>query len=336
MNKKVGLKDIAKAVGVSVAAVSYVLSKGEENRVSPEMAKKIKETAKSLNYRPNILAKSLKMGKSMSIGLIVADISNPFFSHIARIIEDEAKKHNYTVIFGSSDENKEKSDDLINFLLNRQVDGFIIAPVEETEEQIEKLLDNNVPLVLIDRSFPKLPTNHVIIDNNKAAYEAVSRLVSTGHQRVGIISYSQKLNHMKERANGYKQALKDNGIHPKKAWINEINYNNMDKEIAAAIDKLLVKSKEVDALFFATNTLAIQSLKYIDKIGLRVPDDVAVISFDQGDAFDFYYCPMTHIKQPLQQMGKSAVNVLLEKMENNKGLTQISLEADLVIKSSCK
>src|SRR5690606_5499858 len=128
--------------------------------------------AAELNYQPNQIAKSLKSGKSFTIGLIVADISNPFFANIARTIEDEAKKDNYTVIFGSSDENAEKSKDLIDVLVKRQVDGFIIAPTENSETQIEYLIKANIPFVLIDRYFPGIESNYVVTDNHQAAYDA--------------------------------------------------------------------------------------------------------------------------------------------------------------------
>src|SRR5690606_10679836 len=213
MKKKVSLKDIAQAAGVSTALVSYVLNnKEKEARVGKEIAIKIREIAKELNYQPNQLAISLKSGKSQTIGLIVADISNPFFGNIARTIEDEAKKNNYTVIFGSSDENPEKSWDLINVLIKRQVDGFIIAPAQNSETQIEYLEAQNIPLVLIDRYFPEINTNFVATDNYQAAYTAVSHLVETGHKRIGMIAYQNKLIHMEERKRGYSAALKDNGL----------------------------------------------------------------------------------------------------------------------------
>ena len=157
MNKKISLKDIANEVGVSIALVSYVLNGREkEARVGQEMAEKIRKAALKLNYQPNFIARSLKSGKTNTIGLIVADISNPFFSNLARIIEDEAKKYGYIVIFGSSDESAEKSADLIDVFLNRQVDAFIIAPAAKTEKQIKRLKERKVPFVLITATFRRL------------------------------------------------------------------------------------------------------------------------------------------------------------------------------------
>ncbi len=329
--RQVSLKDIANEVGVSIATVSYVLSDRKDSRVSEAMAKKIKEVAKTLNYQPNKIAQSLKSGKTNTIGLIVADISNPFFANIARIIEDEATKLNYTVIFGSSDEKAEKSLHLIDFLSSRQVDGFIIVPSEGTDNQIIQLKQQNIPLVLIDRYFPNISTNHVIIDNFEASGKIVNELIASGYKRIGMIAYSNPLFHMRERIRGYQETIQNhfgNNISPN---LVEIDFNDSRKQVCTAIDGLLAGENPIDAIFFATNTLAILGLKYIDELSLRVPDDIAIVSFDEGEAFDFYYCPLTHIRQPLDEIGKKAVQVLTQQItQPDMGEKQICLKADLI------
>jgi len=169
MKKKVSLKDIAQKVGVSIALVSYVLNNKKEGRINKDVALKIKDTAHALNYRTNQIAKSLKTNKTNTIGLIVSDISNPFSSSLARIIEDEADRNGYTVIFGSSDEDVQKSQKLIETFINRQVDGLIIAPSEDAIPQLKYLQEEGIPFVLIDRYFPELKTNYVTIDIFKLA-----------------------------------------------------------------------------------------------------------------------------------------------------------------------
>lgn len=336
MKKKISLKDIAKKVGVSTATVSYVLSKDKESKVSAEVAKKVKEAAKELNYQPNQIAKSLKMGKTFTIGLIVADISNPFFAHISRIIEDEAAKLNYTVIFVSSDEKTDKSWKLIQFLINRQVDGFILAPTEDSQEQIKYLKDQDIPFVLIDRHFPDIQTNYVVIDNFQAAFEGTQRLIKTGNEKIGMIAYSTSLQHMADRIKGYKKALKDNEIKLKKEWIEEIDFVNTKAGVERAIDKMLLGRERVKAIFFATNTLAVFGLKYIDELNYKVPRDVSIVSFDEGEAFDFYYCPLTYVKQPLVALGQQAVKVLIKSISNSGDKEQqICLKAELITRKSC-
>src|SRR6187399_864292 len=169
MNKRISLKDIADKVGVSTALVSYVLNNKKEGRIKKSVAERIRVVATELNYRTNQIAKSLKTNKTFTIGLIVADISNPFSSGLARKIEDEADRNNYTVIFGSSDENAVRSNKLIDTFLNRQVDGLIITPAENTASQIIALQRQNVPFVLVDRYFPGVDADHVALDNYEAS-----------------------------------------------------------------------------------------------------------------------------------------------------------------------
>lgn len=336
MKKKVSLKDIAQVVGVSTALVSYVLNnKEKEARVGKEIAEKIRVKAKELDYQPNQLAKSLKSGKSHTIGLIVADISNPFFANIARTIEDEAKKNHYTVIFGSSDESPDKSWDLINVLINKQVDGFIIAPAENSEKQIIYLESQNIPFVLIDRYFPDIHTNYVATDNYQASYGAVVHLINTGHKKIGMIAYKNNLVHIKERKRGYTEALKDNHLLTDVSLIKEVSFNNLKEDIEIKINELLTNEPSVDAIFFATNTLALNGLKFLNKHNYKIPDDLAVVCFDEGEAFDFFYSPLTFVDQPLLEVGKEAVRILVDQI-NNKNISkrQISISSKLVIRKS--
>lgn len=336
MKKRVALKDIAKKVGVSIATVSYVLSKGDESGVSVEMSKKIKKVAKELNYQPNQIAKSLKSGRTFTIGLIVADISNPFFAQIARIAEDTAAKLGYTIIFGSSDENADKSWSLIQFFRNRQVDGFIIVPTEGSEEQIKYLKDQKIPFVLVDRYFSQIPTNYVATDHYKAAYKAVSRLIETGNTKIGIVAYTNPLNHMTKRIEGSFAAMNDHDLEINENWLKKLDFSNVEIETKKAIDNLLVVKNPVDAIFFTTYRLAIFGLLYIKQLGYNVPDDVAVIGFDSGEAYDFHYAPVSHVQQPLTELGRNAVKILIDQITNpDRVKKQIDLEAKLVIRKSC-
>ena len=337
MKKKVSLKDVANHLGVSIALVSYVVNnKEKEARVSAKMANKIRRAVIDLNYQPNQIAKSLKSGMSKTIGLIVADISNPFFSSIARIIEDEARKHGYAVIFGSSDESAEKSQYLLNVFLNRQVDAFIIAPVENTEIQIKNLKKIGLPVVLIDRYFPTIQVDNVHINNFQAAYNAVEHLIRNGRKRIAMMAYDTSLPHMQERKKGYKASLKANGIRFKKEWLREASHQSIEKDVADEMKELLFPELKVDAFFFATNTLAVESLKVINRIGIKVPGDVAIISFDESDAFDFFYSPLSYVSQSLEDMGKGAVKLVIERLkDNSKEYTNLIIKEKLVLRKSC-
>lgn len=337
-SKKVSLKDIASVAGVSTALVSYVLSgKEKEYRVGPDIAFKIKAIAKDLNYQPNLLAKGLRSGKTHTIGLIIADISNPFFANIARVIEDEAGKNGYTVIIGSSDETAAKSWNLLNVLVNRQVDGFIIVSAEDSEDLVHHLVETNVPFVLLDRHFPLIQTDFVVTNNFKAAYDAGVHLIRSGYEKIGLIAYRSELFHMKERIRGYRQALDDNNLPAESNWLSEVSFDVVEPGIRKAIDSMTSGQSPVDALIFATYGLAINGLKYINELRLKVPDDLGIVSFGQAEVFDLYYCPITYMRQPIESLGKTAVDVLVKKLENpSEKLTQISMEATLVDRESSK
>ena len=332
------MKDIAQRAGVSTALVSYVLNgKEKESRVGEAIAKKIKLIARELSYQPNHLAKSLRSGKSHTIGLIIADISNPFFANIARVVEDEAKRNGYTVIIGSCDENADKSWDLLNVLINRQVDGFIIVSCEKSENQIYYLKEKNIPFVLLDRHFPDIQTDFVATNNYKASYDAGSHLVKSGYEKVGLIAYKSDMYHMAERIRGYKHALRDNGVNLVPGWLKEVRFETMEKEVKMAIDEIMSSSQKVDALIFATYGLAINGLKYINELRLKVPSDLAIVSFGQAEVFDLYYCPITYLKQPLELLGKTSVQYLIAKMKNpDEGMKQILMEAKLIARESSK
>ncbi len=334
--KKVSLKDIAQKAGVSIALVSYVMNgKEKESRVGEEIAKKIKQIAKELNYQPNHLAKSLRSGKTHTIGLIIADISNPFFANIARVVEDEAKRNGYTVIIGSSDENADKSWDLLNVLINRQVDGFIIVSSEKSENQIYYLKEKNIPFVLLDRHFPDIQTDFVATNNYKASYDAGVHLIKGEYRKIGLIAYKSEMFHMVERIRGYKQALRDNHLDFEESWLKEVRFENIEKEVREAIDELVSPRQKVDALIFATYGLAINGLKYLNELRLKVPYDLAIVSYGQAEVFDLYYCPITYLRQPLELLGKTAVQYLIEKLKNpEEGMKQVLMEAKLIARES--
>ncbi|MGC4232808.1 MAG: LacI family DNA-binding transcriptional regulator [Niabella sp.] len=318
MRKRVSIKDIAEKVGVSTALVSYVLNgKEREARVGEEIAKKVRKVAADMNYQPNLIARGLKFGRTKTLGLIVADISNPFFAMLARNIELEAQKNGYTVLFGSSDEQLDKSQNLINTFLNRQVDGLIITPVAGSQSQIEELKTKNVPFVLMDRGFKDVETNVVVTDNHDAMYSAVRLLTKNGYRKIGIIAYDTPLTHMQDRIQGYKDALKDAGIRFQSKWLVKVPFQDYKKHVAAAITQLLdTASNAVDALVFATNSISVQALKVIHAKNVRVPDDLGMISFDESDTFEFFYTSITYIKQNLNEISEKAVQSLIKSINS--------------------
>ena len=336
MIKRVSLKDIANKVGVSTALVSYVLSGQEKKKkVSRELADKIRKAASEMNYQPNEIARSLRKGSTKTIGMVIADISNPFFSHLARYVENEAMKYGYTVIMGSSDEEVGKSEILISTLLKRQVDGFIISPAEGTESQIQKIIEEKVPLVLIDRFFPGIATNSVILDNYQSTYEATTFLINKGYRNIAIVVYKTSLIHMKERVRGYYEAMMHSDL-AGNINIIRINALNTHKEIETTCYNSIINDRKIEAIIFTTNLLSISGLFCIHEHKIKIPDDLAFIGFDGGDCFDLFYSPITFVKQPIEEMGKDAVRVLIDAIKNNSNKnTQIVHKPELIIRNSC-
>ncbi len=331
MEKRVLLKDIAAKVGVSIALVSYVLN-NKEGRAGTKKAEKIRKVAAEMNYLPNLVAKSLQSGRTNTIGLMVADISNPFFSRIARIIEHEAEKSKYTVIFASTDENADKSGLLIEAFLNRQVDGLIIAPVASTEDQLRMLKKKKVPFVLIDRYFSNLNVNSVRIGNYDSAYTATRQLIKAGRKRIALVTYKDTgMSHFNERTAGYRAALKESRLPAK---LISVAYQQMEKEVPMMI-RQLVEKDDADAIFFATHSLAIEGLKQLNRMEIDVPQQMAVLSFDENDAFDLFDPPVSYIRQPLEAIADEAVRLLIENIRHPSARqTIVELDTELVVRES--
>ena len=191
--RQVTIKDIAREAGVSPALVSFVMSNviaGERvYRVSSETSKRVLAAAEQLNYKPNHSARALRSGKTGTIGVVVSDIANPFFSEIARYLEDHAYRYDYNVIFGSSDENPEKFRRVVSVLLNKGVDGLVLVPCAGSEETIREVAGSGVNVVLLDRDVPGLAVSSVVLDNREAARVIVGRLIENGSRRIDMVSY---------------------------------------------------------------------------------------------------------------------------------------------------
>lgn len=330
--KKVSLKDIAAEAGVSTALVSFVLNgKGREHRIGEETSRHILRIAREMNYQPNIAAKGLRSGMTGTIGVVISDISNPFFAQIARDIEDVADRLGRTVFFGSSDESEEKMKSLVAGFINRGVDGLIIVPCEHSENTVRELCANKFPVVLLDRYFEDIATNYVVLNNFNASYQAVRHLIDSNYKRIGMIAYDVNLNHMQERIRGYKEAVSEAGM---PAIIMRLKQKNFEKTFDKVMKKL-VEERSVDALFLPTVTITMACLHYVNRYGIRIPQQMGLVGFDENDAYDLFYTPVTHVKQPVSQLSQKAVEVLVDTISNkNASVQRVSIEGSLIVKAS--
>jgi LacI family transcriptional regulator len=197
-----------------------------------------------------------------------------------------------------------------------------------------ELLKNEVPFVLIDRYFPEVEASHVAIDNYKASYSAIEHLVQNGYTKIGLVTFNSTLFTLQERKRGYINALIDHGLPADISLIKEVDISKQQEEIENALQELCRSTDRVEAVLFASNVLSTAGLKFINRHQVKVPDDLAIVSFDESDASSIFYAPLTHIKQPLYEMGCQVTQILLDTINNNKTITRLNLEAELIIGKS--
>lgn len=336
---KVSLSDIAQAVGVSKTTVSVVLN-NKGGHISESTRKKIIATAKSLNYRPNRLARGLSMGRSNMIGLIVSDLSNIFYSIIAKSVEAEANNHGYEVMICSSNEDPEKETKILQMFRDRQMDGVILSSTQQVEPEIRSLQKDRFPFVLIDRIYPNLDTHSVTVDNFHGGFQAIQYLCDLKYERIGVITTLHNLDSMRERVEGYKAALKEANLPLDQELIQEVSFDNMDKQIEASIRRLMLPPYRMDALFITNNKLAVSALRALRRMKIRIPRDLAVLSFDDVEAFQITDPPLTALWHPAEEIGREAVNLLMDDITNNlnglKPKKKIKLPIKLVVRESCE
>lgn len=336
--KKLFLKDIAQELKLSKTAVSLVLNnRGDENKISKETQKRILDFAKKNNYKPNQMARGLSLGKSETIGLIVPNISDVFYAKIAHFVEIKAKEHGYNVVFSSSNEDSETEKELIYSMLNRQVDGLIIASTQENEEDILKLREAKIPFVLIDRHYPNIPSNYVIVDNFGGTEDMTKHLLSNGRKKIGLVTIKSQLEAMSQRRLGYESALKSKGLEIVPQCIKEVDSFNYHSEMKGAIKDMVQGANIVDAIVFTTHYLAASGLRELKLLGINIPDEVAIISFDELGAFDIVDPPITASKQPVEVMGNEAVEILVNDIEkkNLQMDNERILQTKLLVRKSC-
>ena len=318
---KVSIKTIAKKAGVSPAVVSLVLNgKTKEARIAENTALKVIKIASKFNYVPNRFGKGLKDGKSKILGLVVADISNPFFAGLARHIENEAEDLRYKVIFGSSDESAEKMASVISLMKSYSVDGFIIVPPENSKPQIEQLIKEKYPLIILDRYFPEIKTDNIIINNLETAFRGTEFLIKSGCKNIAIFVYKVRLRHMLDRVKGFKTAIEKSGQEYSSSSVKWVRQKHVEDDVIKGIEEILRDKKEFDGIFFATDTLAINSIKALKKLKVNVPDRFKIVSFDENSSFGLLDFPVPHFAQPIGEMGKKAVRMIVDRIENKANL----------------
>ncbi len=331
--KRATIKDVAKETGYSVATVSYVLNKTGKY-YSKETEKKILDKIKKLDYYPTAIAKGLKTKKTNNIAFVVPFISD-FFAEVFMGVQEAAVKENYSVALYSSEHNSKQEDKNINSILSNKLDGIIIASAILDEKNIEKLIKENIPLVIIERFYSRQKIPNIFIKNVEISKKAVNYLISLGHKKIGFISEPVSMGKLENRFKGYKEALKENRVEydVSHVFISEFlereQLENSYKYIVDNINKI----KECTALFISSDILAISAIKAIFDNGVNVPDDISIIGFDGLEISNFVRPAISTIVQPRYDMGYKSME-MLSKVINSKKVNDIELKAELVIRES--
>lgn len=330
---KLSIKDIAQQCNTSITTVSFVLNgRAEEKRISKELKERILKTIEDTGYKQNQFARGMRTGKTNIIGLIIEDISNAFFSGVARIIEENAYKRGYKIIYCSTDDNTEKTKELIKLFVERNLDGYIITPPKGLEDEIQSLINQKIPVVLFDRYFPGLETDYVVVDNFNGAKKAVQHLFDAGFVNIGLITTTSDLTQMQERLDGYEEAIAENGKKPK---ILKIPFDNSAEQNIETISSYLKKNKDLDAIFFSTNYLAFRGLEAINELKIKIPEDIAIVAFDDQEFFKIYNPSITAVSQPIKDISIKLIDILLQKMESiDKPIEKVILPTNLIIRNS--
>ncbi|NTE03222.1 LacI family transcriptional regulator [Agrobacterium tumefaciens] len=318
--KTLSIKDIAVEAGVSITTVSFIINgKARDKSISEAVIKKVEKIIAESGYKPNQIARSLRTGNSNIIGLIIEDISNSFFSRIARLIEDKAYKKGYKIIYSSTENNIEKAKDLINMFKSRKVDGYIISPIKGLEEDIQQLLADSKPVILFDRSLPGLDTNYVGADHFKATYESIESFIKQGKKKISLVTTDIDVQQITERLEGYKKALNDHGIAYDENLILKIHFNQEESETRAQMEKLF-RNVETDAVLFATNYLAISGLKVLKQSKIEIGESLSVIAYDDHEVFELHTPGISAVQQPLEEIAEAIIQLILKQLSTKTKL----------------
>ncbi|GAA4318815.1 LacI family DNA-binding transcriptional regulator [Mucilaginibacter gynuensis] len=335
--KRLSIVDIADKLNISKTTVSFILNgRAQEKRISAELVERVLKLVKEVGYKPNSLAKSLRTGKSNTIGLMVENISDPFFSAIARLIEDRAYKNGYKIIYCSTYNDTQKTKELINMFRDRHVDGYIMSPPEGIEEDITSLLNDHMPVVMFDRYLPTVDTDYVVINNQFSAYNATQHLIGQGYKNIALITFFSNQTQMADRVKGYKMALKENDLKP---LVKELPFTLNKKNLIEPVTSFLKSKKNIDAILFGTNHDATCGLKVMQSLGISIPNDIAVVTFDDSDAYELHTPQITSIAQPIEEIADNVITILLNKLDKKTEFEKnqaITLHTELIIRGSSK
>lgn len=346
---KVSIKDVAEMAGVSTATVSHVIN--QTRFVREETRQKVLDAIEVLNYQPSAIARGLATNSTQTIGLVVSDITNPFFTAVARGVEDEINQHGYHTIFCNTDEDPAREDEYLRLLSARQIDGLIIAPTGAWSERLVRIAEADVPIVMLDRHIPEFEAPVVGVDNEAGAYQAIRYLIDLGHRRIAALMGLITISTLRDRLVGYKRALNEAGIPIDESLIIQAdprffsNYisplplptnNQMTPSAYGALQHLLDMDDRPTAIFVTNNQMTLGTLYALKERNLACPADISLVSFDDHDWASLFSPPLTVVRQPTYQLGKTAATLLMKMINHQEFEVPAPLPVELIIRESCR
>jgi LacI family transcriptional regulator len=310
---KVTIYDVAREANVSIATVSKVIN--NTGRIGEKTKRKVLNVMKKLDYQPNIMASALMGKQTKTIGLLIPDLANPFFSELARRIEDRCHEFGYSLVICSTDYLTEKENKYLALLKRKNVDGFILASGFENLAKVEELVSEDFPVAIVARDFPMFSVNTVALDDFMGGYLAASHLIDLGHKNISVIARDVWSN--RERLRGFKQALEENSIEFNTGFefVEDINHVEPGRSMTL---KYLNSPNPPTAIFACNDLLAIGAIQAVKEQGLSVPGDISVIGFDNTMIATIVEPPLTTIAQPIQNMGKEVVDLMISMIKGEK------------------
>ncbi|CAM3838902.1 LacI family DNA-binding transcriptional regulator [Mucilaginibacter galii] len=332
------IKDIAKALNLSTSTVSRALNGSHE--IGSETKKLVLEYAEKINYRPNPIALSLKEQKSHSIGVVVCEVANNYFSQAINGIESIAYNSGYHVIITQTHESAERELANVQHLLSRQVDGLLVSLSAQTVDTsvYEQLHSKGFPIVFFDRVAQHIPTHRVVVNNFDAAFKATESLIKSGFKRIAHLTSTSNLMISQERFKGFKAALEKHGLDFPETYFRQCNHGGVLKdEIEQAVEGWMNLPSPPDAILSTNDRLTTGCVPILKRLGYKIPDDVALAGFTNSDVAELFDPPLTVVRQPAFQMGQMATELLVKTIESKKAVetyTTEVLETELICRES--
>lgn len=329
--------DVAKLAGVSAATVSHVMN--ESRFVSEETKQKVLQAMETLRYRRDAVARSLRRSETGTIGLVISDITNPYFSDLVRGVEDAlyGRGENHSLVLCNTDEDAEKEKRHVSVLLERRVDGLIVAPAGGNEAYFVDLAASGVPLVMVDRDQPGLPIDSIVVDNREASVRLVSHLIGLGHSRIAVLQAGLDATSIYERVEGYRDALAAAGI-PFEPDLVRTSPSDI-AEASVVAHAMLEMAPRPTAFFCTNNFMTLGLMRAMTELGLHAPDDIALVGFDDFPWAADFRPRLTVAAQPAYAIGQQAIDLLYGRMGDKKTIQAKErrhvLPAEIIIRESC-